>query len=988
MRLLLLAILILNFGSAHAQSQDPIWENLFDARSGAGSLDGWLQSGLGSFVMDTDGSIKSQGGMGLFYYAEQQYEDFVLEVEWRTSNAQANSGVFVRFPKADSPWDAVDRGYEIQIDDTHTGVHQTGAVYSFAVPSDAPSRPSGEWNTFSIEVRDQLYKVSVNGVDATEFLGNRATKGFIGLQNHDSDSVIWFRLVRVLPLEKDSQAKQTAHLQTLAEAFAVNEPQTPIRVLTVTATHGFRHQSAIDQTHALLPLLNQTTEFQFDITENLDNLNDENLSNYDVLFFANATLRVDEPDTPNSSQLTFRPGDWRNYDASVLLPNRPMRGRIALSGTPDALTGMAEFDGALRIIERIDLVDDQLTMAWDTGAAGFVEVVMTLSGSDFTGVLTDGDAQIPIEGTEITDLSNEEWEIASPLTAERRAAILKFLAAGNGFAGAHAALDALYGWQAYREIVSGGLFENHPWTQDVSINIEDSNHASTAHLGDQLKIRDEIYVLDKNPRWTSHILTSLDNSSVDYNPGPPDQSRSDFPMSWVRKYGPATVFMTKLGHFPDVWTDPAFVQHLLQGLRTAAGRIPGDYGVHRVKETIAENVWPDDIAVDTQGNVWIAELRGKIHHYNAQTGKTHQIAHLPTTDPTKIEHGLLGIEVDPEFYQGQPYVYLYYTEANSFINTLSRFTYLDAPLDLDSEKVLLRVPTDPMCCHQAGDLEWGTHQTLMVSTGDTGMSETNPLWQISEQRLASFEKRNDLKAHDWSRLVDSERSAQNLQDLRGKILRINKDGTVPKDNPFFGDPGVRWEIYAYGLRNPYRFKMHPESEHLYIGVVGPDARFDYDEYNVAHGGDNFGWPRTIGRLFYNEWRPEDIPNYRPPLWEYTYATGARSATVGPVYINQGEYAFPEIFQGKVFISDWSRRWIKWAEITDGEFTSDDDESVKNQPLSYKANTARFTNILGFDQFTDTIPISMEMAPGGSLYVAEFDGFGTLDRMQTFHATGG
>ena len=76
-----------------------------------------------------------------------------------------------------------------------------------------------------------------------------------------------------------------------------------------------------------------------------------------------------------------------------------------------------------------------------------------------------------------------------------------------------------------------------------------------------------------------------------------------------------------------------------------------------------------------------------------------------------------------------------------------------------------------------------------------------------------------MKDYHWSRLVDSERSAQNLQDLRGKILRIDKDGTVPRDNPSFGQAGVRWEIYAYGLRNPYRFKVDKETDALYIGVV-------------------------------------------------------------------------------------------------------------------------------------------------------------------------
>jgi glucose/arabinose dehydrogenase len=443
----------------------------------------------------------------------------------------------------------------------------------------------------------------------------------------------------------------------------------------------------------------------------------------------------------------------------------------------------------------------------------------------------------------------------------------------------------------------------------------------------------------------------------------------------MREHDGGRVFATKLGHFADVWRTPDFLQHLLQGMRMAAGRIPADFSGHREHEVTSENVWPDDIAIDDRGNVWIAELRGKVHHYDVQSGETRQIAQINTTDPTKIEHGLYGIEIDPGFYAGQPYVYLYYAEPETFINTLSRFEYADGRLDIDSEEVILRVPTEPNCCHQAGDLEWGPDGTLYLSTGDTGMSEVRPDWEMTEEEIQAFLDRNDLHDFHWSRLVDSERSAQNLQDLRGKILRINRDGSIPKDNPFYGEPGVRWEIYAYGLRNPYRFKVDDETGTLYIAVVGPDAAFDYDEYNISeNGGENFGWPRSLGRLFYNEITPEHIPNFVPPMWEYTYETGGRSATVGPIYRHDGPGAFPEIFQDKLFIFDWSRRWIKWAGIDDGFFESDTANSVKNSPLVLRIPAKRLVDIKNFDLLTTTAPISMELAPDGSVYVAEFDGF--------------
>jgi glucose/arabinose dehydrogenase len=463
--------------------------------------------------------------------------------------------------------------------------------------------------------------------------------------------------------------------------------------------------------------------------------------------------------------------------------------------------------------------------------------------------------------------------------------------------------------------------------------------------------------------------------SVGVEQGPADQSRNDYPISWIRNYEGGRVFITKLGHFPDVWTTPDFLQHLLQGMRMAAGRIPSDFSGHMVKETIAEGVWPDDIAVDDRGNVWIAELRGKVHRYDAETGQTRLIGTVPTTDPTKIEHGLYGIEIDPNFFDGEPYVYLYYAEPETFINTLSRFEYRDGQIDFNAPQVLLRVPTEPQCCHQAGDIEWGPDGTLFLSTGDTGMSETRPDWEVPEDRIEAFKQRHGLKDIHWSRLVDSERSAQNLTDLRGKILRIHKNGRIPKDNPFYGQTGVRWEIYAYGLRNPYRFKVDPQTGYLYIGVVGPDASFDYDEYDIStEGGENFGWPRTIGKLFFNEWTPDMIPNYTPPLWEYTYETGGRSATVGPIYRHEGPGGFPAAFQNKIFLFDWSRRWIKYADVGELPFRNDTTSDVRVQPPNITIPAKRFVDIKEFDQLTTTAPISMELGPDGALYVAEFDGF--------------
>ena len=1064
---LVTAVLLVSMGCAGSNEMKDAgvasntWIDLFDGSS----TEEWEIVGPGEFVLQADGTIESRGGMGLFYYKDLQLRDFVLELEWKTNTESANSGVFVRFPEAPDPWYAVNTGYEIQIDDSQDPVHQTGAVYDFAAPLKVASKGPGEWNHYRIKVVGQRYQIYLNGELVNDFYGDRSRQGMIGLQNHDDNSRVSFRNVRVMPLP------DTDSPESIAEHFAVEEERDPINVLMVTATHGFRHGPAIEKSTEIMTALSATTEFDVDVTEDLADLNADNLAQYDVLFFANSTLRLNEKGGATAAVAREMIGTWGNWEVIVPSPQGELAGRLGISEDGEGgYAGGIEFDQfpGVAPLKDVEVNGDELKFKWDAGDFGEIAAAATMGDEDLDGSIAVQGNTIPLKGKrmvapadmpaagtynvaiktpqgdafavmilseedglsgtirpsdnaeppmvleELTRKGNnlsfffvsqqlgridakgeigpagvngtftldmgelpfngtkqQEETVAKVLFSEdQREAVLGFLRAGKGIAGAHAGLDAFYEWEEYKAMVGGGLFESHPWTEHVDIVVEEKNNPATAHFGDSFSIRDEIYVLDENPRWNARVLMSLDMDSVEPEADSRGNYRNDYPISWIREHEGGRVFITKLGHFPDVWTSPDFLQHVLQGLRMVAGRIDADFSGKMVKETIADNVWPDDIAIDERGNVWIAELRGKVHRYDAESGETTLIGQVETTDPINIEHGLYGIEVDPEFYAGSPYIYLFYAEQESIINTLSRFTYRDGAIDFASEEVLLRVPTEPQCCHQAGDIEWAPDGTLYLSTGDTGMSETRPEWEVSEEDLDAFKKRNDLEEIQWSRLVDSERTAQNLQDLRGKILRINKDGSIPRDNPFYGDPGVRWEIYAYGLRNPYRFKVDPNNGHLYIGVVGPDAQFDYDEYNISReGGENFGWPREIGRLVYNEWSPDMIPNYHPPMWEYDYEGGGRSASGGPIYRYQGPGAFPPMFQNRVFIYDWARGWIKYGLIEEQTI-----ELEKTNGEKYEVVTPRLVDVKTLDILRGTRPISMEIGPDGAIYVAEFTGF--------------
>jgi glucose/arabinose dehydrogenase/regulation of enolase protein 1 (concanavalin A-like superfamily) len=155
--------------------------------------------------------------------------------------------------------------------------------------------------------------------------------------------------------------------------------------------------------------------------------------------------------------------------------------------------------------------------------------------------------------------------------------------------------------------------------------------------------------------------------------------------------------------------------------------------------------------------------------------------------------------------------------------------------------------------------------------------------------------------------------AQSLNYYNGKILRINPDGTAPTDNPFY-DPAnpnsVKSKVYAYGLRNPYRFAVHPQTGEVYIGDVGWNA---WEEVNRGRGA-NFGWPCYEGasaQTRYQSAFPQQCgalpPSaVKPPLYAYDHSQGV-SITGGPVYDGT---QFPAAYRGNYFFADYGQEWLR------------------------------------------------------------------------------
>jgi type 1 glutamine amidotransferase len=156
-----------------------------------------------------------------------------------------------------------------------------------------------------------------------------------------------------------------------------------------------------------------------------------------------------------------------------------------------------------------------------------------------------------------------------PLSDESKKALLDFVRGGGGFVGVHNAADTCYGWPEYGEML-GGWFAAHPWTQQVTVRVEDTAHPVTCMLGGSFQVYDEIYTFKSWDRDRTHVLMSLDNSSVDVSKGNRDDG--DYALGWCHEYGEGRVVYTALGHPPALWQEQWFLEHILACIKWA-GRL-------------------------------------------------------------------------------------------------------------------------------------------------------------------------------------------------------------------------------------------------------------------------------------------------------------------------------------------------------------------------------------------------------------------------------
>ncbi|MDU0354704.1 ThuA domain-containing protein [Paraglaciecola aquimarina] len=537
------------------------------------------------------------------------------------------------------------------------------------------------------------------------------------------------------------------------------------------------------------------------------------------------------------------------------------------------------------------------------------------------------------------------------LNEPQQVAMERYIQAGGGFVGIHAATDTEWGgdWIWYRRLV-GGVFASHPNVpsnvQTARVQVINKNHPATKDFPDNFTMADEWY------DFKSLSDRRIDLMKVDESTYHGGGHHGYHPIAWYHDFDGGRSFYTGIGHNADNFKNALYMDHLLGGIEYAIGDNVRDYAKSRpepnrfVKQTLVSGLKEPvslDITPDGKSVIFV-ERKGQVNWVDTVSKEMREIGKIDVFSDK--EFGLLTVALDPNFASNH-HLYLMYNLAPTdgvLIQRVSRFTLVDSQLSVNSEVMMLESKFEDTCCHTGGNMEFDDKGNLFIALGDN----SNPFEAFG---VGPADFREGREAHDGYR------SSANTQDFRGKILRITPqaDGsyTIPDGNLFADAAQGKPEIYVMGTRNPYTLAFDEQESTLYYGDVGPDSKADndehgpkgYDEVNRVREAGNFGWPLFVAnnkayRQFNyatevaGKWNnplspvntsPRNtgltqLPPAQPAFIWYPYGqsekfpelgAGSRNALVAGVYrTSQGEGALPSYYDGGLFISDFMRRWIK------------------------------------------------------------------------------
>jgi len=314
----------------------------------------------------------------------------------------------------------------------------------------------------------------------------------------------------------------------------------------------------------------------------------------------------------------------------------------------------------------------------------------------------------------------------------------------------------------------------------------------------------------------------------------------------------------------------------------------------RLVKVAGNLIRPVDIAVpgDGSGRLFVVLQNGKIVIYNGTTVLSTPFLDIASSVSCCGERGLLSLAFHPS-YKTNGFFYIFYTALNGDV-TIARYKVSTGNPNIanaNSKLVLLTVAHSQFSNHNGGELAFGPDGFLYTSFGDGGSGG------------------------------DPNNNGQNLGKLLGKLLRINvNSGTpysIPPGNPFIGTAGAKKEIWAFGLRNPWRFSFDRQTGDLYAADVGQDLYEEIDfQSHSSTGGENYGWRRMEGKHCFNPATNCNTGTLKLPVLEYSHSAGC-SITGGYVYRG---VKIPTI-AGMYLYSDYCTGFIRGAKKVNSVWTT-------------------------------------------------------------------
>src|SRR5262245_39628100 len=345
----------------------------------------------------------------------------------------------------------------------------------------------------------------------------------------------------------------------------------------------------------------------------------------------------------------------------------------------------------------------------------------------------------------------------------------------------------------------------------------------------------------------------------------------------------------------------------LSALEISAATLPAGFS----ETSIGGIASPTAMDIAPDGRIFVCQQGGSLRVI--KNGALLSTPFMTLTVDSSGERGLLGVAFDPNF-AGNNFIYVYYTVTSTpRHNRVSRFTANGDVVAAGSEVILLDLnDLSSATNHNGGAIHFGPDGKLYIAVGENA----NPP------------------------------NSQTLTNLLGKVLRINANGTIPADNPFFNTAsGNNRAIWALGLRNPFTFAFQPGTGRLFINDVGQNT---WEEINDGIAGSNYGWPNTEGAT--------SDPAFRSPLFFYGHGTSPTTgcAIAGGTFYNPTTAQFPASYVGKYFFADLCSGWIRLM------------DPATNTATGFATNISQ--------------PVDLKVGADGSLYYLSI-GSGAVFRVQ-------